>query len=74
MLRRTRIGINKGVYMKRDELLDLIDGVLIENDLPVLNGVAKEILRRLEEAGMRPTATDESLFGKYETVVDYDSE
>lgn len=60
--------------MKRDELLDLIDGVLIENDLPVLNGVAKEILRRLEEAGMRPTATDKSLSEKCEIVVDYDPE
>lgn len=40
--------------MKRSEMLDLIDGILIDHDLPVLQGISKEILGTLEKAGMQP--------------------
>ncbi len=40
--------------MKRSEVLDIIDDILIDHELPVLQGISKEILSRLESAGMRP--------------------
>jgi hypothetical protein len=40
--------------MKRSEALDIIDGILIDHQLPVLQGISKEILGSLEKAGMLP--------------------
>lgn len=40
--------------MKRSEALDIIDGILIDHELPVLQGISKEILGALEKAGMLP--------------------
>ena len=40
--------------MKRSDAIDIIDGILIDHNLPVLNGAAKEILAALERAGMTP--------------------
>jgi hypothetical protein len=36
--------------MKRSEALDIIDDVLYKHDLPLLQGIDKEILGRLEKA------------------------
>jgi len=59
--------------MKRSEVIDIIDGILIENNLPVLNGVAKEILKALEAAGMQPTGFTARLSTgkKYNPETDY---
>lgn len=46
--------------MKRSEVLDLIDEVLHEHDLPLLQGISKEILGRLEKAGMAPPFDQET--------------
>lgn len=40
--------------MKRSEVLDIIDEVLFDHELPLLQGMSKEILSRLEQAGMLP--------------------
>ena len=40
--------------MKRSDALDLIDEVLFEHELPLLQGISKEILGKLEKAGMMP--------------------
>lgn len=40
--------------MKRSEMIDIIDGVLIDHDLPVLQGISKEILGLIEQSGMLP--------------------
>jgi hypothetical protein len=40
--------------MKRSEALDIIDTVLYEHELPLLQGIDKEILGMLERAGMLP--------------------
>ncbi len=40
--------------MKRSEALDIIDDVLYEHECPLLQGISKEILGRLEKAGMQP--------------------
>lgn len=40
--------------MKRSDALDIIDGVLLEHELPLLQGISKEILGKLERAGMLP--------------------
>lgn len=40
--------------MKRDKALEIIDEVLFEHELPLLQGISKEILGRLEAAGMAP--------------------
>lgn len=41
--------------MKRSEVLDIIDGILIDHELPVLEGISKEILSKLESIGFRLT-------------------
>jgi hypothetical protein len=40
--------------MKRSEVIDIIDEVLYEHEIPLLQGIAKEILGRLEKIGMMP--------------------
>lgn len=42
--------------MKRSEALEIIDTILHEHDLPLLQGIDKEILGALEKAGMLPPA------------------
>lgn len=39
--------------MKRSEVLDIIDGILIDHQLPVLQGISKEILSKLESIGFQ---------------------
>ena len=40
--------------MIRSEAIDIIDDVLMDHECPILSGIAKEILGRLEKAGMLP--------------------
>jgi hypothetical protein len=49
--------------MKRSDALEIIDTVLYEHELPLLQGIDKEILGRLERAGMLPPAVDPKVFG-----------
>lgn len=40
--------------MKRTEMIEIIDKILFEHELPLLQGISKEILGSLEAAGMAP--------------------
>lgn len=40
--------------MKKSEMLDIIDGILLDEALPLLRGIDKRILGALEKAGMEP--------------------
>ncbi len=59
--------------MKRSDVLDIIDEILIDHQLPVLQGISKEILSKLESLGFARVETygdDE----KYTEVVPYEPE
>jgi DNA-directed RNA polymerase sigma subunit (sigma70/sigma32) len=59
--------------MKRSEVIDIIDGILIDHELPVLQGISKQILSKLESLGFARVETygdDE----KYTEVVPYEPE
>lgn len=49
--------------MKRSEALDIIDGILIDHELPILSGISKEILSSLEQAGILPPVRDRIIEG-----------
>jgi hypothetical protein len=55
--------------MKRSEALDIIDDDVYEHDLPLLQGISKEILGRLEKAGMSPPDYDDTVFGWNEGLI-----
>lgn len=61
--------------MKRSDVLDIIDEILYEHELPLLQGIAKEILGRLEKVGMLPPETEIVLSdGGFERYNQWESE
>lgn len=51
--------------MKRSEAIEIIDEVLYEHELPLLQGISKEILSKLEKAGMLPPSAPLLMKAKY---------
>lgn len=57
--------------MKRSEAVDIIDEVLYQYEVPLLQGIAKHILRDLLIAGFLPAHKLNSSTGDF-TQLDYD--
>lgn len=51
---RNHLPHGRGEGMKRSEMIEVIDEVLYEYDLPLLQGISKHILAVIERKGMLP--------------------